>query len=220
MDLLIEAPPSTADDSTRRAKLEESIKSISLKKLRSDAIDAVPVRYDEDYAILIVQINERGKQGKLRAMFHREIKERGKFQQVLNLNERTADTAAATIQRAWRSAISRQKRKTFNRRDQEFILDLNAVKYYQENVVVSLKQNEDRRRQMQTEYFTEFQQSVKEITERYEIHIQESLFLMIDCKSMKRRKSKIISCKAFGNGASKQKRYQANCQNSRPRMYG
>lgn len=126
-------------------------------------------------AIRIVQANERGRQGKIRAKFMADLKTQtaqaddlGETEGGLNVEQ-----AALHIQRAYRGHAARKKRYSETKKDLSFLgigIDLNDKGLHEEEIETpsSIDQaNAVRRKELQQTYESEYQQALVAFKEKY-----------------------------------------------------
>lgn len=125
-------------------------------------------------AIRIVQVNERGRQGKVRAAFMEDINRRAAYSNTKKSaanssgnqqNSAVAEKAAVSIQRVFRGHKARELRRQLLKGDLEF-LGVAELDLSQNSAVLKLKETLDKRRMIQEQHEKDYQTALVTIKEK------------------------------------------------------
>ncbi|KND02216.1 uncharacterized protein SPPG_02701 [Spizellomyces punctatus DAOM BR117] len=125
-----------------------------------------PLKISE--AIRIIQINERGRQGRLRAKYMRDIKLQAQREKELDQNEEEMEvnTAAVRIQKVYKGYKARQFYKKQMHEEMIFLGMANIMKDPKNNPMVRAENNRNRRKVVQLQHEEEYQQALVNTREK------------------------------------------------------
>jgi len=120
-------------------------------------------------AIKIFQINERGRQGYIRAKYMDDLKKQAKREQEMenNMDEMDVGEAALKIQKIYRGYLERKNYYHVKKRDHQFLAMRNPpIRKDEENPLIIDQKNGERRKVLQKQYEEDYQQALVDIKEK------------------------------------------------------
>ncbi|KAI9222215.1 hypothetical protein BC828DRAFT_378962 [Blastocladiella britannica] len=164
-DLLLPVPQCFAEE--RAAILKERTMMLVSKNAKTLAIDS-KVAFPElslDQAVALLQRNERGRQGRIRAKYMRDIKQQEDQDADMDTLHDVSElsTNVLKIQRVWRGHKARQRVKIEARRDAEF-LGLEQLPVYTQRSLAAA--NAKQRKERQAQHEEEYQQALITIKDK------------------------------------------------------
>ncbi|KAI9144683.1 hypothetical protein BKA69DRAFT_727651 [Paraphysoderma sedebokerense] len=167
-DLEIPVPRFCSEESKSvQEKREEELRKLNAKMFTAPAPKNILPELSVEQAALIIQRHERGRQGKLRAKYMRDIKlQEENLSYDVTKDEAEVALAVIRIQKVWRGYLARREYALMQREELQFLGMSDPRRRQVNDVLTRVEANFKRRKALQQQHEEEYQVALGSIKEK------------------------------------------------------